>query len=67
MPRCPKCGAEINSLDVKALTIMRFFMHLGEPCYEPTEAQPEDTRFYCPECGAVLFTSEEEAVKFLKQ
>jgi len=45
-----------------------FCLEDGEPLYDPTEEDPVvvDQEYCCPECDAVLFRAESEAIKFLK-
>ena len=69
MPKCPKCGKEINKL---------YNIQLGEMCWEMDEdgeyenrvdlfVQHDETNFWeCPECNERLFDNEEEAINFLK-
>jgi hypothetical protein len=75
-PKCPKCGAVIRSLNYyeKAWNRALFMIHVvrsdGRVFYSP-EYYDWDTveviegEYRCPECGEVLFTSEEEAEDFL--
>jgi len=76
--RCPKCGAEIHTLNYyeKAWSKATFGLieiHLpsGEREYRRDYRSWDtvrviDVEYRCPECDEVLFTSEEEAEKFLR-
>jgi len=69
MPRCPVCGSEIEYLKnyVKA---EKLYLYDGEKYKEGGFyilcTDPADGNYECPKCEKVLFTSEEEAKKFLK-
>ena len=71
MPKCPKCGKEINELTVEVIDIgsVRLNSH-GELEYEFASDIYGDSvkgiKFTCPECGAELFDNEEDAEDFLK-
>ena len=68
MPKCPKCGKEIDHLrsflPIYDLTVDEN----GKKHYEFIEDSPVAIKehYTCPECRTVLFTDEEEAVKFLR-
>ena len=71
MPKCPKCGAEIDHLHHFGYYLQKADFWIdedGEPRYDDWDdlgdlkGTPE---YECPECGEVLFTDEEEAKKFL--
>jgi len=70
MPKCPKCGKEIDYLFdySKVEQLFIFSLENGEPRYEAKDSfslsLPDE--WECPECGEVLFRSEEDAIKFLK-
>jgi len=73
MPKCPKCGKEIDYLRDFSPVWQEYKMIIdenGDAHYEfVDDSLPIDTiddEYECPECGEVLFTDEEEAVKFLK-
>jgi len=70
MPKCPKCGNEIDELInySKGWEKHRFWIDSqGYPQYEMDEFIPDEgNEWECPECNEVLFTDEEEATKFLK-
>jgi predicted RNA-binding Zn-ribbon protein involved in translation (DUF1610 family) len=71
MPRCPECGEEISYLFNVCEEVCRYVFELdddGCPRYEHDDAWEGDWSVYeCPNCGAELFHSEEEAEAFLKQ
>ncbi len=74
MSKCPKCKEEINDLiSVESAKIVQRFSlvkYRGEnsPEYHDVsrdfEGNPE---FFCPECDKVLFTDEDEAIKFFEE
>ena len=70
MPKCPKCGAEIDHLINWSEAEQKFILRLtekGTPNYEYVDTVPKDRNEYeCPKCHEVLFTDEEEAIKFLR-
>ena len=73
MPKCPKCGKEIDYLVDYSPAWQKYEMRIdknGDAHYEfVDDSLPIDTiddEYECPECGEVLFTDEEEAVKFLR-
>lgn len=69
MPKCPKCGAEIDYLDVWSLewALQHYSLVNGEPDWSETRdwGSCERTEFQCPKCNAVLFLDEDEAKRFL--
>ena len=73
MPKCPKCGAEIDHLHHFGYYLQKADFWLngkGEPNYDNWDdvgSMKEGTEEYrCPECDQVLFKNEDEAKKFLK-
>lgn len=70
--KCPKCGAEIDSLDDYSMCVQRFVFTVGSDGLgdyvdvgdSVSADEPDD--YKCPECGEVLFTDEEKALAFLK-
>ena len=72
MPNCPKCDADIKHLKDYAFgaTIVYIFSvsEEGRAHYSFKRDIIEGTKdeFECPECTAVLFKNEEEALAFLK-
>jgi len=68
MPKCPKCGKEINGLYYGAAEINRYWFTIeeGKANYSIDDSWTEYSEYDCPECGAPLFTDEEEAEKFLR-
>lgn len=68
MPECPKCKEPIDFLYNYSQIEERFIFKNGD--YEASgESYPLDgpNEFECPRCGEVLFTSEEEAGRFLRR
>ena len=71
MPICPKCKSNIDGLKNIVSGSQRYDMFLdgsGRVHYEKVDFVGDDSvnEWWCPECSEVLFTSEEEAEKFLK-
>jgi len=71
MPKCPKCGAEINYLVYSSIYKEEAFFSINE--YGDTEYERleeieymPDSYYRCPKCGETLFLDEEEAEKFLR-
>ena len=72
MPKCPKCGKEIDHLVYQSyelvtatalLTPADIIDYISWESHGITRDPPE---YKCPECGAVLFNKEEDAEAFLK-
>jgi predicted RNA-binding Zn-ribbon protein involved in translation (DUF1610 family) len=69
--RCPKCGKEIDYLYYYAYELQKATFYISSNNhaeYSNWDSIPDikgDPEYVCPECGEVLFTSEEEAEKFL--
>jgi DNA-directed RNA polymerase subunit M/transcription elongation factor TFIIS len=72
MAKCPKCGEEIDHLHYYAYELQKADFYLNEDESKTygnwdslcdIKGEPE---YECPECGELLFTSEEEATEFLK-
>jgi DNA-directed RNA polymerase subunit RPC12/RpoP len=73
MPKCPKCGKEIDFLEnYQYPTVDYYHFYLdseGNPQYEYMDgfsSKDDEGDYYCPECGEKLFDNEEDAIKFLK-
>jgi len=72
MPKCPKCEKEIDRLKNLYPVWQELEFKIdesGNPHYHLVDnAIPmgKDEKYICPECFETLFTTEEEAVKFLK-
>jgi uncharacterized C2H2 Zn-finger protein len=73
MPKCPKCGAEINELLYYAYELNHAHFYVNENTgraeFHNWDTIPDtkgDPDFECPECEEVLFHSQEEAEKFLR-
>lgn len=69
MVRCPICGAEIEWLSLTQVSKEFARVYLdenGEVVFDDWNARIEEEEFSCPECGEVLFRSEEDAVNFLR-
>ena len=68
MPKCPKCGKEIDRLrsflPIYDLTVDEN----GKEHYEFINYSPVAIKehYICLKCRAVLFTDEEDAIKFLR-
>jgi phage FluMu protein Com len=68
MPKCPKCGKVINYL-INVVSGWKNYIFDGRN-YEEGEFEPDGVLNFwvCPECKEeLLFDSEEEAIKFLKE
>ena len=70
--KCPKCNKEINSLKNIQSGSLDYDLSVNEDetlHYESGDFLTDDNvnDFCCPECLEVLFSNEEEAVKFLKK
>jgi len=72
MPKCPKCGKEIDFLKDYFPVWQEYNMRInenGEECYEfVDDSIPMDTdeEYECPECCEILFRNRDDAVKFLR-
>jgi DNA-directed RNA polymerase subunit RPC12/RpoP len=69
MPKCPRCGKEINELYLYGKQIQLFRVWFDEDLQHEwvnASSDMESKEYDCPECGETLFTSEEEATEFLK-
>lgn len=69
MPKCQKCNKEIDHLIVKeeSVVLSYFSIENNEPFFEEKDKIPMDfLGFFCPECDALLFTTQDEAEEFLK-
>lgn len=73
MPKCPNCGKEIDRLGQSSPEIVyyecwrdeRYGGLEYEHSHKIENTQVGDIAFFCPECSADLFTTEEEAIAFL--
>jgi ssDNA-binding Zn-finger/Zn-ribbon topoisomerase 1 len=72
MPKCPKCGEEIDTLIYWRWEESEYYMWIPEGSEQPElERIPRfdedyDEGYECPECRALLFKSRGEAIDFLK-
>jgi predicted RNA-binding Zn-ribbon protein involved in translation (DUF1610 family) len=73
MPKCPKCGEEIDVLITWKRELSRYRMWFIEkddeyPMWERVDAVEEEgeEEYECPRCGGLLFKNYEDAVAFLK-
>jgi hypothetical protein len=70
MPKCPKCGKEIDYLYCYAYKLekARFYISSNNRTkYSNWKGICRGDLVYdCPKCGELLFASEEEAEKFLR-
>jgi len=64
MPKCPKCGKEIDYLT--NFVIEEYKLTIDENGNGYHELVDCDDDYQCPECATILFRDEEKAVKFLK-
>jgi predicted RNA-binding Zn-ribbon protein involved in translation (DUF1610 family) len=71
MPKCPKCGEEIDRLYYKVVDYGTVWLkENGELDWELAsetygDEQKSACEFKCPKCHAVIFDDEDEAVEFL--
>lgn len=68
---CPKCNREVTSLVNVTAGVFTNNIYLdkqGDLQYEQGEFEPNTDidKYLCSECSEVLFTSESEAIAFLK-
>ena len=68
--KCPNCGKEITDLINWSSADQKFLFWIGKDGYADYDyvdtVAGDDNEFECPECSAVLFTSEASAEAFLK-
>lgn len=72
MPECPKCGKNIDTLTAieRKTTTSVFYpesLFDGKPDYGVTSIEVTEESWNCPECGEILFSTEEEAMKFFEK
>jgi predicted RNA-binding Zn-ribbon protein involved in translation (DUF1610 family) len=71
MPKCPKCGEEIDRLYYKVVDYgVVWVKENGELDWELTseiygDEQKSAYDFECPKCHSIIFDDEDEAVEFL--
>lgn len=72
-PKCPKCGAEINTLTEYVSGVMEYSFYIGGfsggEHFETRGFIPDEDvdEFRCPKCDAVLFDHQLiEAANFLR-
>lgn len=71
MPKCPKCGREINALLNIVTGTMEYELSLdvqGDEQYSRMDFENDNeiNDFVCTLCQKVLFVDDEEAIEFLK-
>jgi len=66
--KCPKCGEEIDYLTFECIEYGELFVVKGEPEYNFFADEGGDVafKFFCPECGELLFEDPEEAEASLR-
>lgn len=66
MPKCPKCGKEIDCLNNWESGEMEYCLSLNG--YEGKDFVEDGkvNEYECLECSEVIFTDEEKAIAFLK-
>lgn len=71
MPKCPKCGTEINSLKVILKESGELTIVDGAPVYDWYAdiygSAVVEASFICPECEEELFSDDKEAEAFLQE
>lgn len=67
MTKCTKCGEDLDYLDNWQSGEMWYKLR-NDGKYEEVSFDVDFKKndFECPECGEILFTDEEKALKFLK-
>jgi predicted RNA-binding Zn-ribbon protein involved in translation (DUF1610 family) len=65
MPKCPKCGEEIDHLINYCKSWEKFYFD-GEDYNYIDTISTDENEYACPECDETLFYNEEEAIEFLK-
>ena len=81
MPRCPECEEELTEIAFTATKTVSWGgtvvidLTNGTPtlkCFQDWDSEAHEaadnhkTEFECPECGATLAKTDEEAIKFLQ-
>jgi predicted RNA-binding Zn-ribbon protein involved in translation (DUF1610 family) len=67
MPKCPRCGKEIDHLLVHSRAIMEYDYSIKQGFKYLDTLEEDFESFYCPKCNEELFDNEDEAFEFLKQ
>lgn len=73
MPKCPKCGRNIDYLRYSAYELQKANFYVTDTNAEYSNRDslgvtyPDTIEYSCPECDEVLFVDEEEAKKFLME
>lgn len=73
MPKCPECGKEIDELvnfDRGSMEYRCYYdTHWMNMEYDSSGfiSDEGEQSYECPECGAELFTTEDEAIEFFKR
>lgn len=73
MAKCPKCQKEMSYLRNITSTHGEFRMFIKDGlecwCCEPNDISglQDKDEYRCPECGELLFTENELAVRFMKE
>ena len=70
MPKCPKCGKEIEELICVTEETAEYLMtptENGKADYIPLYARIKSEVYRCPECDAKLFDTPDEAIRFLTE
>jgi uncharacterized protein YbaR (Trm112 family) len=65
MPICPKCKHDIEELEYIWNEREYGMLSSTEYAYDGDEPEVISAEFYCQDCGALLFTSIEEAERFI--
>ena len=70
MPKCPKCKKEIEQLRnyCQGENVYSLWLEGNDIQYDLKDfIGRNENEYCCPECHEVIFTDEEEAIKFLKE
>jgi len=72
MPKCPKCGKEIDHLIYNAYELQKADFYVFDTNTEYSNwdslgfTYPNTTEYHCPKCDELLFVDEDAAEKFLR-
>ena len=70
MPTCPHCNKEIDHLEGYSTEIVKYYVTVSKDGlnhdYQEFVDDLDNPSYHCPECGEMLFKTDEEAETFLK-
>lgn len=74
MPKCPKCGQEIDKLyryRPSNIDVIIGIDESGEVVMSASDQfqmkEPDEYEYICPKCDETVTQNEEEAIRFLKE